>query len=198
MLADWLYNGLAGEKMELEIKSTDWIFVTGKAGVGKTYLINALIPEIKRKIYIFDYNQTDYIQHVRRAEIWQNQTGRVSEFEQFLKLVYGKGNCFVILEEADTYLRNPSPFVTQFVNTARNRGIGAIVTGKRAKSIPPIFRTRFNHLLLFRSTLPDDIEYLEDWAGTGKGSLELLRNLKTGEFIGINLDKQRISGRLTL
>ncbi|NJD76273.1 MAG: hypothetical protein FIB08_04150 [Candidatus Methanoperedens sp.] len=177
----------------MKINRENWIFVTGKAGAGKTFWIKkhmeAIPPEM---LYIYDYNQSDY-QKFKSANLWNVQYGSQSEIEEFLKIVYAQGNCMAILEESDNYFQYPSEILRRFVNTARNRGIGSIVNAKRAKSIKPVFRTRFNYLILFQNTLSDDIKYLEEWVGIDKGGLEILRTLKTGEHIILNLDSQEVS-----
>lgn len=177
----------------MRINRENWIFVTGKAGAGKTYWIRKHIAAMPQElVYIYDFNNTDY-QVFQKANLWNTRFASQSEIEEFLKIVYSKGNSYTILEEADNYLLFPSEIIRRFVNTARNRGIGAIVNAKRAKAVKPTFRTRFNFLVLFQNTLSDDIEYLEKWAGIGKGGLEKLRSLGNGEHIIINLDTQEIS-----
>lgn len=184
----------------MKIKSDDWIFVTGKANSGKTFWVKEHLRAIAREIrgenslLIFDYNVNDYQEFIplKSIGVWNNQSGLVKETDEFIEMVYKKGNCFVVLEEADNYLNAPSVVCERFVNTARNRGIGCVVIGKRAKAVKPIYRTRFNYLVLFRNTLPDDIEYLEEWAGTGKGSLKELRKLEQGEHLIVNLDTGEI------
>jgi hypothetical protein len=42
--------------------------------------------------------------------------------------------------------------------------------------------------------LSDDIKYLEEWAGMGRGSLDFLRELEQGEHYIIDLDSQTVTG----
>lgn len=179
----------------MKIKSNDWIFVTGKALSGKTYWIRKHIEKIPvNKLVILDFNGNDYQDFMKKAFIWNVRSGTMDEIETFVKRVYDQGNLYVVLSESDNYLRHDSQVIRALVTTGRNRGIGAIVDGKRPFSVPPNYRGRFNYLVLFKTTLPDDIEYLESWAGTGKGSLEILRTLELGQHIIINLDTQEVSG----
>lgn len=178
----------------MRIKGHDWIFCTGKAGAGKTYWERAHAAKIPgNRLYILDYNVTDYQDMASRANLWNVQSGEQWEIDKFLSAVYSAGNGYTILSEADNYLRAPSPMMVRFVNTARNRGIGCMMDAKRAKSVKPEFRTRFNYLVLFKNTLQDDIEYLEQWAGTGRGSLARLRTLDIGEHLIVDTDRQTIS-----
>lgn len=177
----------------MKIKRESWIFVTGQADAGKTYWIKKHLEVFPAgKVYIYDFNRNDY-QEFENQNIWNCTYASQAEIEEFLKIVYKKGNCFTVLEEADNYLLYPSDFIRQFVNTARNRGIGCIVNAKRAKAVQPVFRTRFSHLVLFRCIIPEDIEYLESWAGTGRGSLEILRKLEQGEHVIVDLNHSEIS-----
>jgi len=179
----------------MRVPSDAWVLVAGKAGAGKTYWIRNHIQRIPApRVFILDYNVNDYQDFIpTAASVWSVKTGTRREIDEFLNIVYKRGNCFAVLEEADNYLRSPSPTAQRFVNTARNRNIGCFVNVKRAKSIPPQFRTRFNRLVLFKVTLQDDIDYLEDWTGTESGSLSLLRDLDLGEHIIVDLDDQTVS-----
>lgn len=178
----------------MRIKGHDWIFTTGKAGAGKTFWERAHAVKIPGdRLYILDYNCSDYQDQINRANVWNVSSGEPWEIDKFLSLVYKAGNCFSILSESDNYLRAPSPMMTRYVNTARNRGIGCMMDAKRAKSVRPEFRTRFDYLVLFRNTLQDDIDYLEQWAGTGRGSLSLLRSLDTGQHVIVDTNRQEIS-----
>ena len=176
------------------INRESWIFVTGQADTGKTYWIKEHLKTFPRnKVYIYDFNRNDYQEFAKTQHLWQVNFASQREIEEFLHIVYNQGNCFCILEEADNYLLYPSDFIRQFVNTARNRGIGCIVNAKRAKACQPVYRTRFTHLVLFRCIIPEDVEYLESWAGTGRGSLSMLRGLEQGQHVIVDLTHQEIS-----
>jgi hypothetical protein len=179
----------------MKMNSRDWIFVTGKAFSGKTHWIRAHLAAVPatRKTYIYDFTAeyTD-LSKMKNTRVWQVQRGTPDEISEFAGIAYGEGNCTVVLSESDNYLRMNSPVLLAFVTTGRNRGINAIVDAKRPMSVKPEYRSRFNHLILFQTTLPDDIEYLEDWTGAGKGNLEILKTLEQGEFIHADTDRQII------
>ena len=67
-----------------------------------------------------------------------------------------------------------------------------MVNAKRAKSIPPVYRNRFNVLVIFKTLLPEDIEYLSKWAGLPPEQARIFEHdvsrLEQGEHIIINLD----------
>ena len=185
----------------MKFDARDWDFVTGKAFSGKTFFIRAHIAAIptNRKVYVYDMTH-EYrdLAKKKNIDVWLVKTGLPDEFEEFLQIPFNRGNCTVVLSEADNYLNKDSPVIKQFVTTGRNRGIGAIVDCKRPKGVMPQYRVRFNDLVMFQTNLPESIEYLEDWCGTGRGSLEVLRTLKQGEFIICDLDEQQLSGKKRL
>lgn len=177
------------------------ICLLGKAEAGKTFWIIEHVRMIPTgKAYFFDFNQSDFTEFRKSQWVWLNHTGSVDEFEQFIQIPYSKGNCMVVLEEADNYLATDTPTIRRFVTTARNRGCGMIVSCKRAKSVLPQYRARFTHLILFHNDLIDDIEYIEEWIGIRKEkekarALEkTLRGLALkGEFIEVDLVNSTIS-----
>lgn len=176
--------------------SRQWIFVTGKAWTGKTFFIRKHIEKIpkNRAVLIYDFTNEygDFAKH-KHIGVWQVRRGTQEEIEDFLTVAYNRGNCTVILSESDNYLQMNSPVLLAFVTTGRNRGINAMVDGKRPMAVKPSYRGRFNKLALFQTTLPADIEYIEEWTGQGKGSFEFLKTLEQGQFVEADLDNQTIS-----
>lgn len=178
----------------MKIDREDWIFCTGKSGYGKTFFIKKHIEAIPQgRAYILDFNCNDYQEFLKNQNLWNVRFGTQEEIEEFMKIPYGQGNCFCVLEEADNYLYYETGMVRRFVLTARNRGIGAFVSAKRAKAVKPVYRNRFTHLILFHNDLSEDIAYLENWAGYDRGRLEYLRKLQVGEHVIIDMTKNTIS-----
>lgn len=176
--------------------SQKWVFVTGKAFSGKTYFIRKHIEKIPKTRYTMIYDFTnEYADLAKKKHIgvWQVKRGTQDEIEDFITLAYNRGNCTVILSESDNYLQFNSPVLLAFVTTGRNRGINCMVDAKRPMSVKPAYRGRFNKMALFQTTLPGDIEYLEEWTGKEKGSLESLKTLKQGFYLEVDLDEQTIS-----
>jgi hypothetical protein len=171
------------------------VAVFGKAFTGKTYFERAHIIAMPktREIFIYDFTNEYADLESKHIKVWAVKRGTQDEIEEFIGAVYSRGNCTVVLSECDNYLAMNSPVLLAFVTTSRNRGINFICDAKRAKSVKPSYRTRFNRLILFQCTLIDDIEYLDDWVGQGKGTFNMLRELKQGEFVEVNLDTDEIS-----
>jgi hypothetical protein len=176
----------------MKIRSDSAIAVCGKKKMGKTTWIKKHLEAIPaERLYILDFNQNDYqdlIPKLGPDHIWNYEGGGQQECEDFMNTVYGMGNVFIVLEEGDNYLHHKTPTVVRFVSTIRNRGSGHIDNFKRPMSVLPDFRGAYDTLVLFQCTSPEDIDYLERWAGTGKGSLERLRTLGLGEHIIVDLN----------
>ena len=178
----------------MKFNSRDWIYVTGKAYTGKTSWIREHIKHVPPdRLFIFDFTGKDYQDLADQANIYLVNTGSREEIEEFLTYIYQRGNCTAVLSESDNYMRLESPIMKAFVTTGRNRGINAIIDGKRPMSVLPAYRSRFNYLVLFATQLPEDIEYLERWTGTGKGSLDFLNTMELGEHVIFDLDRQKLS-----
>jgi hypothetical protein len=188
----------------MKLKLNEWVFVCGKANAGKTYWIKAHLQAVpQEKLWIYDFNCSDF-QEFNKAHLYNVEYGTEDEAAKFMMESYKAGNNLTVLEEADNYLASKQPDIVRFVNTARNRGIGCLISAKRSKAVPPRYRTRINKIVAFHTTLPDDVVYLEEWTGIkksgqtfdidGYNNLELLRKLDVGEHIIIDLDNQQISG----
>ena len=172
------------------------ILVTGKAYTGKTFFIREHLEKMpnSREVWIYDF--TDEYRDLlkkKNIHIWQVKRGTLDEAEDFTQRAYSRGNLTVIYSEADNYLAMNSPVLLAMVTTGRNRGINFVVDAKRPMSVKPAYRGRFNKLVLFRTTLQDDIEYIEDWIGQGRGSMEGLKSLEQGQYIEVDLDNQEVS-----
>jgi hypothetical protein len=172
------------------------ILVTGKAFTGKTYFIREHVGKMppSREVWIYDFT-AEYgdLLKKKNVHLWQVKRGTLDEVEDFTQRAYAKGNLTVIYSEADNYLAMNSPVLLAMVTTGRNRGINFIVDAKRPMSVKPAYRGRFNKLILFRTTLQDDIEYIEDWIGTGRGTMARLKELEQGYYIEVDLDNQEVS-----
>lgn len=168
------------------------VLVVGMRGHGKTYWIKQHLKKFPHGIaYIYDYNQNDYQEFEPCQNIWNNRTSTKDEFDEFIDIPYAKGNCFVVMEEADQYLKvSGSETMRHFIGTARNRGIGFICNTKRPFGINPDFRTAFDTVIVFHTNDPEDIIYLEKWAGS---SLSQISKLEKREFIEINMVNKEIS-----
>ena len=174
------------------IRQDKWYYVTGKAGFGKTYWIKAHLRKIPQDLlWILDFNGNDYLEFKRA----HRYTFKVpEEIDDFLDMAYRQGDCFVVLGDCDSYIRKNemSQIKKMFVNTARNRRIGAIFDAKRAFNLPPDIRGRVNMSVLFRKTELKDIVSEEEWRGESRGFFDILRNLQVGENMVYDHETSRL------
>jgi len=174
------------------IRQDRWYCVSGKAGFGKTYWIKAHLRKIPQDLlWILDYNGNDYVEFKKAHRF----TFKVpEEIDDFLDKAYRQGDCFVVLGDCDSYIRKNEMSMTKkmFVNTARNRRIGAIFDAKRVFNLPPDVRGRINEAVLFRKTEIKDIVAHEEWAGESRGYFDVLRNLQVGENLIYDFDSSRL------
>ena len=177
--------------------SRSWVLVTGKAYTGKTFFIRKHVEQVphSREVWIYDFT-SEYLDLVKQknVNVWAVKRGTLEEVEDFTARAYRRGNLTVVYSESDNYLAMQSPVLLAMVTTGRNRGINGIIDAKRPMSVKPAYRGRFNKLILFQTTLMDDIEYIEEWIGQGRGTMTYLKNLKLGEYIEVDLDLQTVSG----
>jgi len=185
----------------MKINAGEWIFISGQAGYGKTWIAKQLTNLYLQKgftVFILDYTLKDYREFEQHSNTiyFAPEKGTFREIEDFIECVYETGNCIVVLDEADNYLSKKSDVISRFVTTARNRNIGAIVIAKRPKAIKPEFRTRFNKAIIFRTKLKEDKDYLKDWWLIEKGNLRNLNYLGVGEaYILTDDDTKKVSFR---
>jgi len=174
----------------MKINRPIWTFICGKAGYGKTTLAKQIIKHLEPdRTYILDYTGVDYREFEDKCWYFQPTKGTLGEIEDFIEIVMQIGNVTVVMDEADNYFSVDSPVLRRFVTIARNRGIGAVIIGKRPKAILPIYRTRFNQLVIFRTELQEDKKYLKDWVGIEKHDLRRLSSLGIGECLVYADDK---------
>lgn len=183
----------------LAMEQTSFVAVTGKAEVGKTTFAKAVIPLIPaRKLCIYDFNG-DYTEYRERCgEYYRVRYGKEWEAADFMRRIYNKGNIFAVFDECDLYFTNANDFLKQFVVTLRNRVGGALCIFKRSKSIRPDIRSRFDFLVVFQTSLPEDIKYIAEWTGYDPRELEFLKTLGKGEFVVFDIRKQEKTGPFRL
>jgi hypothetical protein len=204
----------------VELKKDKAYAVIGKAGYGKSAWIRTHIAQLPpESLYILDFNNYDYASFREKSHVWNVEQGTPQECANFIDICYSKQKLdqngeptgeviqdwtFVVLEECDNYLNKDLPAITRFVNTARNRDIGFMCSMKRPKAVKPIYRTRFDYIVLFKQTSPDDIEYEEDWLGVAsekglrRGDEKDIRRLQVGEFLFCDVNEGTIEGPLKL
>lgn len=172
----------------MRFTSDDAILIIGKRKTGKSTLAKILIGLITSELWIFDYC-FDYSRFKAKCRVYYNiKYGDAGEAATFMRRAYHRRNCFIIFDEADNYFTPGNTFLTRFMTTCRNWGIGFIAICKRTKAILPSVRASINYIIAFRITMPEDIKYLEEWLEYPSGYLKFLMGLQLGEFVVFDVD----------
>ena len=143
--------------MPIELRSDQICTIAGQRGTGKTYKAKELIAGMQR-VVIYDpvgeYDpQFSYVP----------ATDSIEEFEAFMKKIWFMGNVFVVVDEAERFMKNNGvilPYTYKVINTGRHRNIGMLIITRR---LAELHKTPFglSHIvILFRLFSPNDIKYI--------------------------------------
>jgi len=144
----------------IDLRTDEICVIAGQRGVGKTTLAKNLISGITRVVIYDPVGEYD----PRFSYI--PQTDSVEEFEAFMKKCWEMGNVFIVVDEAERFLRNNGrilPFTYKVINTGRHRNIGMMLITRR---LAELHKTPFGlsaMVILFRLFLPNDIKYISEF-----------------------------------
>lgn len=143
--------------MTLELKPDQLCTIAGQRGTGKTYLGKELIAGMQRVIIYDPVGEYD------PDFSYVPQGDSIEEFEAFMKKIWIMGNVFVVVDEAERFMRNNGvilPFTYKVINTGRHRNIGMMLITRR---LAELHKTPFGlsaMVILFRLFSPNDIAYI--------------------------------------
>ena len=146
--------------MTVELRTDQIAVIAGQRGTGKTYLAKQLIAGLQRVIIYDPVGEYD----PRFAYVPNGDS--VEEFEAFMEKCWNMGNIFIVVDEAERFLRNNGrilPFTYKVINTGRHRNIGMLLITRR---LAELHKTPFglSHMvILFRLFLPNDIKYISEF-----------------------------------
>jgi hypothetical protein len=102
-------------------------------------------------------------------------------FDQFISALFKRRDTFVILEEAQLLFRigkNPSELVQGFLRAGgHDWALGQAFLTQRIGDLNKIVLTQLNHAFIFKTSVPNDLEYIEDCFGNH--AKEIVENLRT-------------------
>lgn len=149
-----------------KIKQTDGIIIAGQKGSGKTEWVKKYLNDLTIPFIIYDPN-SEYLSDFPN-NTYVPQTEEVTEFSNFCKAVWNKGNIIMVVDEAEGVLREHSPlppYAYQIVRRGRHRGIGLIILTRRPAELNKTVISLSEYVILFRFFLPNDIKYLGQFIG---------------------------------
>ena len=144
----------------ISLRTDQIAVIAGQRGVGKTCLAKKLISGLQRVVIYDPVGEYDpRFSYVPGGD-------SVEEFEAFMKKVWIMGNVFVVVDEAERFLRNNGrilPYTYKVINTGRHRNIGMLLITRR---LAELHKTPFGlstMVILFRLFLPNDIKYISEF-----------------------------------
>ena len=107
--------------------------------------------------------------------VFQGFTRDKSEFEPVAVSVFNWGNRFLFVDEADQVMpsRSIGPAAKELVDLGRHRNVGLLCVTRRIADLDKCPVAQANKLFIFKTTLPQDIEYLRGFVAEASRAKDL-------------------------
>jgi DNA helicase HerA-like ATPase len=143
-----------------------FILIAGMTGSGKSVLTETLIKK-HRRVIIYD-SKDEYGEPEENQSINVSALGsfyfRTKDFAYACDLAFRAGNCVLVLDDAGDYLAKPLvPAFEQMVREGRHKQVNIIVTTQRIPDLAPVARGQVDVIVVFRTTLPLDLQGLKEY-----------------------------------
>jgi hypothetical protein len=144
--------------MDIKLRSFDGVVVCGQKGTGKTVLERTLLSGFQ-DVFVFDTLEefTDFPHYVP-------QTDSPLELDKIAKQVYKRGNCYLVVSEAELYLpvyKPLPPNVFKLLTRGRHNNTGIMVDTRRIAELNKTVFGLAEWCFVFRHFSPNDQEYLK-------------------------------------
>lgn len=167
--------------MKIEIKSSDRVFVCGKTGSGKSYLVkNLIIPQLNNAI-VYDFKHeielpgydiftkiADFKKYPNRNRvIYRPADATNEEFDRLCKQAFYRGNTTLVLDEIafHTSAGKICRYHDMIMRLGRSKGIGIINCTQRPRGVHNNIISQCNHFFMFNQTQKTDQEKLAEFCG---------------------------------
>ena len=164
--------------MDIEIKSSDRVFICGKCGSGKSYLgLHLLVPRLANVI-VYDYKHEielegfevfedirDFKKYPNRQRIiYRTRSGSNEEFDRLCKQAFYRGNTTLFLDELGfhTGSNNICRYHDLIMRLGRSKGIGCINVTQRPRGVSNNILSQCEHFFIFKQTMRKDLDKLEE------------------------------------
>lgn len=166
----------------LNIRPTDVIVIAGKRGGGKTTLAKILLAQSipYKRLVVFDVmkqyagmglvckNSTDLrlaMQYREPRIIFQPVNVSIDASELMFLLAYTYRDYFLVIEEADriAYTHFIGKNHSQILDLGRHHGNGLMELSRKVNRLHSLPSSQATHFFIFKTFLPADIKYLEDF-----------------------------------
>lgn len=175
--------------------------VIGPKGSGKSFIVKRGLAKVARWVA---WDLKGEYASVPGARLWKDlrdfarmleQGGKVkrevfacnrSQFDAWCTWVYQTGNILAVIEEIGRHCTAgsaPGPLQDLF-DRSRHSAVDLIAIGPRIAQIPKALGHQADELLVFRSTMPNDLQYLGEWLGPR--AAERIRDLQDHHFLRLH------------
>ena len=149
----------------IDLRTDQIAVIAGQRGTGKTYKAKQLISGLSRVIVYDPVGEYD----PRFSYVPQGDS--IEEFEEFMRKCWNMGNVFIVVDEAERFLRNNGRMLTytyKVINTGRHRNIGMLLVTRRLAELHKLPFGLSQMVILFRLFLPNDIEYIKQFLASAE------------------------------
>lgn len=169
-------------RASFKIKSDEVTYICGKRQTGKSYMLEHIAKGFPK--YVIYDGATHQHQNmgvvVRKIEefiaeldkgtphiVCQPYTDGQEIFDKYCKEIWKRGNMVLMIEELGNYCDSfsASEYFDMITRVGRNRGIGIIALNQRPSRIWNNFVGLIEHWIIFRTELPRDLKFLEEYIG---------------------------------
>lgn len=174
--------------LDLTVSTNDRIFITGKTGSGKTYLMKFLTRQVKR-LAVFDPKGSLDLDDWKLEPFSDKGVSKLKNGEEarlrvrylpgeeiatywlkMLEVFYHIGNVTIYIDEV--YQVNggptttPSPIVNTLYTLGRELGIGVWGVTQRPSWVPLVHMSESDHFFVFRLNMLDDRRRMAEVSGS--------------------------------
>lgn len=166
----------------LQIRNDDLVTITGIRGQGKSYLLKKIIAQTDSYIVydaVHEHGSKDHVVcsdlnslsfHLNKGHkklIYRPKFISIDEFDWICAAVYNSGNRHLYVEEANRVMPNNkiTLHASELIDLGRHRNVGMTVITRRIALLDKLPVSQSSHMMIFRTILPNDIKYLEEFIG---------------------------------
>ncbi|MBI4360326.1 ATP-binding protein [Candidatus Micrarchaeota archaeon] len=164
----------------IRMKGTDVVVCCGMRGSGKSHFMRSVVKNTPRYVLwdpmrehgslgmkVESLDQLRVAMRLNQKIVFQGRTRSQEEFEDVAALVYKAGGFFLFVDEADQVMpsRKIGPRAKEFIDLGRHRNVGMFCVTRRIADLDKAPVAQVNHLFVFRTIMPQDLEYLRGFIG---------------------------------
>ena len=179
----------------ISIQSNQIVTITGIRGSGKSYFLDKLI-KTNNRFLVYDVmhehkiddaiiinNLRDLQFHLHKGHkriVYRPPELNEENFDWICEAVYRTGNRTFFVEESNRVMPNMqiSKSASQLIDLGRHRNVGMVCVTRRIALLDKLPVSQSEHLIIFKTVLPNDIKYLKEFIGNVAEEAQVLRDHK--------------------